>query len=60
MLALLELLDDAVVIHELDNETIEVSSPYDIEDLPDGQIDVLANVDVINTIDHEVLDLSDL
>lgn len=60
LLALLELLDDTVVIHELDNETIEVSSPYDIEDLPDGQIDVLVNVDVINTIDHEVLDLSDL
>ncbi|WP_155400036.1 hypothetical protein [Moraxella bovoculi] len=57
---MLELLDDTVVIHELDNETIEVSSPYDIEDLPDGQIDVLVNVDVINTIDHEVLDLSDL
>lgn len=60
LLALLELLDDTVVIHKLDDETIEVSSPYDIEDLPDGQIDVLVNVDVINTIDHEVLDLSDL
>ena len=60
LLALLELLEDTVVIHELDNEIIEVSSPYDIEDRLDGQIDLLVNIDVINTMGHEVLDLSDL
>lgn len=55
---LLEIIQYPLVIHELDSSLIATDTPYDIEDLLDNSIDILAHIDIINAKSLESINLT--
>lgn len=57
---LLDELDETIIIHELNPESIQTSTPYDIEDLLSRQIDLLVHADTIEITSFTTEDLTSL
>lgn len=57
---LLDELDETIIIHELNPESIQTSTPYDIEDSLDRQIDLLVHADIIEINSFTTDDLTSL
>lgn len=57
LIALLEVVGDNLVIHNF-NSHIDTKNPHDIEDVLDGKIDILVNVDIIDVISLKTIDIA--